>query len=173
MSESSNSGLGQFGEGVTIGGTIENIHVAGESKESKDITIEYIRSLQASRDEIFYVMKTEIEELRNSNRQLLHATNQLKDEIQRLRDVIHPSFVADGIDEIKDEINHYNLIRKELIRRLRSLEIEQARKGIDTPPHIETQINDLRRQIAESEARIKILSYDLSHKNNIGEKDLP
>lgn len=63
--------------------------------------------------------------------------------------------------DIEEEIDHQMSLRREHVRRLRPLEIEQARKGIDTPPQVETQINDIRKKVVAIEERINSLNREL------------
>ena len=60
-------------------------------------------------------------------------------------------------EEIREEIEHQNTLRKEFVKRLRNLEIEQAKKGIDTPPQTTTQIEDIHKTLREIETKILTL----------------
>lgn len=138
-----------------------SIHLASRDQDVSHFIDEYFKALEIIRGEILSTMKSEINDLKRHNNKLMVSTEELQDDVRRLREVISSSSIIEGVDEIREEIKHQTTLRKELIRRLRSLELEQARKGIDTPPQVETQISDIRDRITEIEAKIKILTYDL------------
>jgi hypothetical protein len=120
------------------------------------------------KDEIVSALKADIASMRDNESKLIeflqnldNETKILREEVRRLRLIMQPTSSMDGEEEIKDEIKHQSALKKEINRRLHALEMEQARKGIDTPPQVETQINDLRERISEIDAKIKILTYNL------------
>lgn len=122
---------------------------------------ETLKVLELTRQNMVSTLKEEISELRQDRNEIRSTTEKLREEVSRLRDVLSASKSVQGADEAREEIEHQTLIRKELIKRLRALEIEQARKGINTPAETEIQIGDIRDRMSEAEARIKILIYDL------------
>jgi len=58
-------------------------------------------------------------------------------------------------EEEDDERRHLRKLVTTKRRRLHALEIQQATRGIDTPPHVTTEIEDLRHEIAALEARMR------------------
>lgn len=121
----------------------------------------YIAAMNTIKNEIISTTIKEIANLKEANSQLNSSIQKLQGDIRRLREVLSPrSYLQETID-IEEEISHLHSLRKEYLKRLRSLEIEGARKGINTPPEVENEITDMRFRIDETEARIKILTYDL------------
>lgn len=101
--------------------------------------------------------------IRSEMERLTRVSETLQSEVDRLRDIIQPIGSVEDEQDIREELQHQSLLKKELIKRLRILEIEQARKGIDAPPQTEIQIHDIKERITEIDARIKILNYDLEN----------
>ena len=122
---------------------------------------QYIQTIDRFQNQFLSNMTEEISILRLENSKLNSLVERLQEEMERIRNVVAPKSMIDGIEEIEEEIKHQSQIRRELIKRVRVLEIEQARKGINTPAEIDTQISDIRERVTETEARIKILSFDL------------
>lgn len=121
----------------------------------------YLAAMNTIKNEIISTTIKEIANLKEANSQLNSSIQKLQGDIRRLREVLSPrSYLQETID-IEEEISHLHSLRKEYLKRLRSLEIEGARKGINTPPEVENEITDMRFRIDETEARIKILTYDL------------
>lgn len=50
-----------------------------------------------------------------------------------------------------EQIKHWQELRQAYLKRLRVLELKEAQQGVDTPPHILTEIQDLREKIANIE----------------------
>jgi len=91
---------------------------------------------------------------------LYRETSRLREETNRLREIISPHNY--GIKELEEEIDHQHVLKDEIRKRLHTLEIRQARVGIDAPPEVEIEITDTRKRISEIEAKLKILEFDLA-----------
>lgn len=64
-------------------------------------------------------------------------------------------------EELQEEFDHQLALRKELIKRLRPLELQKARKGIGTPAEVITEIDEINKTLVQIETRIKALKQDL------------
>ena len=64
-----------------------------------------------------------------------------------------------------EEIQHLQALREILQKRLRVLELQAARLGLQAPPHILTEIEDLQLQIARVAEQLEIITTDTSTKD--------
>ena len=122
---------------------------------------EYVKAVEAVRQEMLSTMKEELYELRDLNKRLMTQNDQLQAENARLRKIIYPGSNIEGKAEIEQEIQHQLMLRKELQKKLRDLTIEHTKDGTGQTLQIDPQMQITHDQITEIEARIKILSYDL------------
>src|SRR6266496_3253012 len=60
-------------------------------------------------------------------------------------------------DDIGEEIAHIHLLIKERRRRLRPLEVQEAKYGKDCPPHVINEIQDIYNEIRTLEQRLSRL----------------
>lgn len=74
-------------------------------------------------------------------------------------------FSYEIIEDIEDLISHKISIIKERSRRLHLLELEQARKGSETSPHIMLEMKDLRNLIKKDEDELNKLKDKLNDKS--------
>ena len=56
--------------------------------------------------------------------------------------------------EVEEELNHRKQILSALVRRRRPLELQEAQKGLNTPPEVSTEISSLAEQIRKQEEEI-------------------
>src|SRR5690242_1048523 len=72
-----------------------------------------------------------------------------------------------------DERAHLESLLATLLKRLRALEIQEALKGVDTPPHVRVELDDLRQRIADitEKLRPQTIDIDLFSYEDIGSPD--
>jgi|GEM_PF-1272203 len=126
-----------------------------------DIYRQFVTFFEGIRSDIVYSTQTGIQELRETNRGLQAVTDQHQQELNRLKEVIAPGSIVGGVPDLTDELNHLQELRRINRKRLQALEVEQAKKGMNAPAEVTTEIGSLRDSINEIDARIKITKHDL------------
>lgn len=101
------------------------------------------------KNEILFKMQIEIENM--------------KREINRLRNIIRPISSLNELDDLEEERKQKYSLRKILRKRLYQLQLQRATQGIQTPPAIDMEIDSLHIQLEEIDARIRLITYEIEH----------
>jgi uncharacterized coiled-coil DUF342 family protein len=109
------------------------------------------------------LLSNAVENLKRELTTIKQLSQDYEMEVERLRQSIAPNSLLGGYQEIEADLSHYQMLRKELKKRLRALEIQEARGGNETAPGIMTEIDDIRNRLNEVENKIKTLSFDLQN----------
>jgi hypothetical protein len=111
---------------------------------------------------IIQALTSTVNDFYGIKKQFLAEIQNLHNYINRLKDIIEPRGFTEK-EDIKEEIKHQHELKKQYIKRIHVLEIDQAKRGINTPSEVEIEINDVHNYITECEAKIKLFTYELDH----------
>lgn len=78
------------------------------------------------------------------------------------------SKISDNIEKLERHVKRYEQLKDARDDRLYELDMQLAKMGINTQPHITTEIEDLHKLIAENDLRIEILNHCILKLRSLG-----